>query len=365
MLRLTKFAALISCFFMPLMLFSQPKISFISHAQNHELEKIYADTAALQQLKNLNATVYMGILDFSPIRTQAVQVLNAWGIPVKAQLLLDRKNDYRLTIKNASYAKKRYEEFLTWVAKDSLKFDGMGLAIEPLLEDIQELNDGKVGLAIKAYKRLNESELLEQAQITYQNLITQMQSDGYRVDAFVYPLILDAKKVNSKAFQQLTGLIELNVDKEIPLFFTNYLDEQEGHRFMISYGKDNKMDAIALGSTGGELSIKDIPVPTPLNWAFLERDMYVATQYTNDLYIFSLDGCLEKAYLKNFELLRWEEGKTLVDTYDTSAADNVRANMNYVLKVLEYPILLGLGLGLVLLLTVIAIWRLLSRIIST
>ncbi|MGB0525578.1 MAG: hypothetical protein ACPGJS_21555, partial [Flammeovirgaceae bacterium] len=336
-----------------------------SQSPPHELEGIFSDTTMLQHLKELDAQVCMLMIDFSPMRAKVIEVLNAWEIPVKAQLLLPKRANYRLTIKNATEAKQRYTELKSWASNNKLKFEGMALAIEPLLEDIRQLQEGRVSLALKAYKRLNEKEVLNNAKRKYQNLIKQMQSDGYTVDALVYPFSLDAQKEKSEAFQQLTGLIYLEVDRVVPLFYSNYFKGKEGPSFIISYGNEERLEAIGLGSTGGELPIEGIHTPHPLNWAYLVRDMNLAAQYADNLYIYSLEGCIQRGFLKKFALLDWKGGEELTQKYNTTVADDVRKNMSSVLKSLEYPTLLVLGIALVLILGMIAIWRLLQRLIST
>ena len=343
---------------------AEPQLTFFTQLPAHKLENVFADTLVLQQLKSLNASVNMAMLDFSDVRAQAIEVLNAWEIPVQAQLMLPRRDQYFLTINKADLAVKRYEEFQAWVKEKKLVFDGASLTIEPMLEDIKKLNEGHMSLALQAYNRLSNEKVGDKAKRVYQNLISQMQADGYKVTEFIYPFTLEAKSDTGEALQRLTGLLDLDTDYSVPMFFSNSFQDPLGPSLMISYGKEDRFDGIAIGSTGGEMELQQVEVPRPLSWAFLNRDMCLAAQFSDKLYVYTLEGCIEAGYFNKISSIDMAYGKTVADRYNIKQAEKLRANMNTVMKVLNYPLAIMIGIFAVLILAIIAIWRLLQRIIS-
>lgn len=340
--------------------FAKPSLTFFSQVPTTELETIYGDTLRLQQLKALNATICLGILDFSEKRAEIVKRLQEWGIPVRAQFMMGAEDNHRLTYRNVAKAQKRYEDFKQWVTEYQLSFKVISLEISPLLSDIEKLEEGQWELFFETYQRLDDSQVIVNARDGLRHLVSSMKANGYVVESFIYPFVLDAQQSGSEAFQKITGLLDVQANRKIPMFYSSYFEKQEGHKYILSYGQGQKLPAIALGSTGGELAGQGSVAPEILNLATLERDMRLAAKFTDELYIFSLEGCIAQDQLRKFSIMVWEEEVT----YDVEEINKVRENMTSVLRILEHPTLLVVGVVIVLLLTIIAIWRVLSRLFS-
>ena len=60
-------------------------------------------------------------------------------MPVIAWLLLPKEQGYWFNLYNAPQAAARYEEFKDWTAKHDLFWDGVGLDIEPDINEMVQL----------------------------------------------------------------------------------------------------------------------------------------------------------------------------------------------------------------------------------
>ncbi len=70
-----------------------------------------------------------------------------------------------------------------------------------------------------------------------------------------------------------------------------------------SYGPEAQ--AIAVGSTGGAPDIPGHPRVPALSWDELQRDLIPARRWTNDLYIHSLEGCVERGFIEHLRSMDW------------------------------------------------------------
>jgi hypothetical protein len=65
--------------------------------------------------------------------------------------------------------------------------------------------------------------------------------------------------------------------------------------------------AVAVGVTGGGVQEEGIPVAAPLTWDELGRDLRLAYSSVNDIYIFSLEGCVQQGYLNKLRAFAWDQ----------------------------------------------------------
>jgi hypothetical protein len=67
----------------------------------------------------------------------------------------------------------------------------------------------------------------------------------------------------------------------------------------------SEAQAIAVGSTGGGVNAGG-DQPRPLEWEELSRDLRLAWYWTDNLYIFSLEGCMRQGILKRLQSFAWD-----------------------------------------------------------
>lgn len=87
---------------------AQPRITFFCDLEQEALQKLFADTAVIDDLLRLQAGVRLALLDLSPERAAVVRRLNDAGIPVIAGLLLPKEQGLFLMMENAPQVVAHY-----------------------------------------------------------------------------------------------------------------------------------------------------------------------------------------------------------------------------------------------------------------
>ena len=87
----------------------------------------------------------------------------------------------------------------------------------------------------------------------------------------------------------------------------------------------------------------------PLSWDELERDLRLAWAWTDDLFIYSLEGCVKRGFLPRLKTFTWDQ-PILAPTEPALWVENLRGLLQTVLWISTHLWLVALGiLGLVLL----------------
>jgi hypothetical protein len=321
-----------------------PRLTFFCELDAAALQALFADPVLLDDLRALGASVSLGILDFSAERASVVRRLNAAGVPVVGWQLLPQAEGYWFHLGNAPQAAARYGGFLAWTREHGLRWDGVGLDIEPDLQDLRRLFDGRAPELLRALPGRLGGARLRQAREAYAALVARIRADGYRVDSYQLPFLMDEREAGSTLVQRLTGVLDLPVDREVLMLYTSFV-RPHGPGLLWSYAQ--RARAIAVGSTGGGVELPEGIDSTPLNWEELSRDLRLAARWTRDLSVFSLEGCVRQGFLARLRSLDWgapaeppeEEGRRV---------DTLRRAASRLLKASQHPLalpgaLVGLG----------------------
>lgn len=280
-----------------------PKLTFFCELEADALKELFADGTLIGDLKVLKASVSLGIIDFSQERASVVSRLNQADIPVEAWLLLPKDQGYWFNVDNASQTITRYAGFKTWSVKYGLQWSAIGLDIEPNIRILQALAARKRRVLPSVLLRALKRGRLKRARAFYKELDRQIHKDGYRVHSYQFPVILDERKMGSTLLQRVAGLIDLPADQEVHMLYTSFL-RPYGSGVLWSYAPEAQ--AIGLGSTGGGVSIRLGDV-RPLEWEELARDLRHAWCWTDDLYIFSLEGCVRQGFISKLKNFEWDQ----------------------------------------------------------
>jgi len=312
---------------------ADPNISFFCELQGNDFNEFFADSALINELVEMHASLRIGLHDFSAGRTLAIQKLNTAGIPVVAWLLLPEEDGYWFNMHNGEKATKRYEDFREWSLQNNLKWEGIGIDLEP------DMNDGKLifshpwKLAWRVYKRLYDNKSLKEAKVIYQELITRMKNDGFKVESYLIPFIYDERELKTTSLQKLLGIVDIETDVEIPMLYTSAL----GNSGIIPlYHHDNM--PVALGSTGGGVKINGAEIAS-LTWSALEKDLLIANSLTNDIHIFSLEGSVEKGYLSQIRNLSFNQDAPDISSEIKEEKNQIK-KVRFLLVMLDHPFLL-------------------------
>ncbi len=275
----------------------RPSLFFFNEQDSDSLAATFSPVV-ITQLARLNAGVAMGLRDLSAARAEVVRQLNAANVPVTAWLLLSRDEGYFATHTNVEAVERAYARLLEWAREHQLHLTGLGLDFEPDLRELDELM-ARPGLTLARWLlRRGRGPVVEQARVSYQRLVERARGDGLRVETYQFPVIVDDRRAASQFWQRTMGALALEADREVAMVYTSLLGAA-GPGLLEHWAPHCR--AIAVGSTGGGID----PFPK-LSWAELERDLVVAARHAREVFIFSLDGCVEQGLLERLDSVEWE-----------------------------------------------------------
>jgi len=319
---------------------NNPHLTFFCELDPEPLRKLFDDSTLLDKLKSLNASISLGIRDFSPERVEIVKILNVAEIPVTAWLLLPREQGYWFNLDNAPHAARRYGEFRVWTDKNKLKWAAIGIDIEPDIQIMDSIGRDPAKAAGSLLPKLFDSQRIRKAESEYSAMIAQMHLDGYFVESYQFPLIADERKAHSDLIRKICGILDLGVDREVFMLYSSPMPAL-GPGMIASYAHDTR--AIALGSTGGGVEIEGQGEMAAMDWPLLRRDLLLASRSTDNLYIFSLEGCLRQGLLDKLIHLNWEESE-LVPLQQTRNMGLFRTALQAVAWTASHPLWVIVGI---------------------
>ncbi len=323
-----------------------PHLSFACELNTPALQALFATDSVIEDLQALHASLGLGVLDFSEERAQIVKKLNQAGVPVVAWLLLPEDQGYWFHQDNAPQAVACYRAFKAWSNTYALSWEGIGLDIEPDIREMQRWMADKWLAVWYMFRRSFNWRLFRSARRIYKYLIDEIHADGYRVDIYQFPFIADERKVESTLLQRATGIIDLPADREVLMLYSSFA-RPHGAGFVWGYASEAQ--SIGIGITGAGVETSMAIQAAPLTWDELERDLRLAWYWTNDLFIYSLEGCVKQGYLHRLRSFEWDH-PFLAPTEPALWVENWRGLLQTVLWVSTYLWLVALGiLGLVLL----------------
>jgi hypothetical protein len=304
------------------------RLSFFCELGAAELTRLFDDDGLIRALRRLDATVTLGMVDLSPERARVVRRLNAAGVPTAAWLLLPEEGGYWFNAHNAAEAWERYGDFVAWTRVHRLEWTRVGIDIEPNIDEVRAVRRSPLAL-LRAIPRIFQSVAHHRA--VYQGLVRRIHGDGYPVDAYVFPFIHTEREAGTQALQRITGMIDLDVDREVVMLYTSFA-RPYGHGFLDFYARH--FPAVALGVTGGGVE-EGLDPPPPLSWDELARDLRLARRHTDDIHVFSLEGCVEQGFLERLVDFDW--GVPVESAEATERAAVLTRRMRIALRALDRP----------------------------
>ncbi len=278
-----------------------PRLTFFCELESQPLVDLF-DRLDLSLLSGIDAAVSLGILDLSPERAAVVRHMNQAGIPVVAWLLLPKEQGYWFNLDNAPLACSYYQEFIAWTRTNGLHWDGVGIDVEPDIQIIEQINQNRLKAIFKLAARSFDRRRLREAGEIYRDLVARIRADGYRVDSYQLPFIVDERRVRSTWLQRMAGVIDLPSDREVLMLYSSFF-RPNGAGMMWSYGPEAA--SIGVGSTGGGVELGGLQSP-PLDWREFSRDLRLAWVFCDDIHIFSLEGCLKQGFVEKMQDFKWD-----------------------------------------------------------
>lgn len=285
-----------------------PSLTFFCELESPELDKLLSSQALISQLRRMNANISMGIHDFSPERAKAVKKLTHSGIPVTAWLLLTPEEGYWTSLDTVHQTAQKYYNLLAWTRENDLTWAAIGLDIEPRIDFMKRLAVDflhQIPVLVQRFFSMRKYARLER---DLRNLIAQIHEDGYAVETYQFPTVLEERRGGSTVLSRLFGLPALEADREVLMLYSSMFN-QAGEAVLWSYARE--INAVGVGSTGGGVTIDGLPTLRKLRWLDLKRDLLIAAQHASHVYIFSLEGCVEQNMLDRLETLDWASPQPL------------------------------------------------------
>jgi hypothetical protein len=275
---------------------------FASDSHTSELKALFTPEL-MDELHQINAGVALSTGDFSSERAQIVRRLNEAGIATVAWIVLDQRDGYYVNAENAAATARRFAEFDRWTTENGLRWEAVGLDIEPLLRDWDVMNHQRLRFLLMILRRLFVSNgQVYRTREFYVDLIRGMQSRGYYVQTYQLPLIVNERKAHSTVLERILGLVDVRGDQEVLMLYTSF-NPALGAAMIYQYGPYTQ--AIAVGSTAGTPDAVPSGKFSPLNWDEFSRDLIVARHFSPIVGVYSLEGCVSNGYISRLKAMNW------------------------------------------------------------
>jgi hypothetical protein len=245
----------------------------------------------------------------------AARLLNQHGVAVIACLRLAPEEGFTFNLQNYPLALSCYQDFHTWARQNDLRFAAIGLSIEPPLQDVAEARQRRASALARRFWLAHENILYPSAQAAYSELVVVMHLDGYEVHTFQMPVIADDRRAGTTLIQRALDIVDLPADLNVLMCSSivpiEPLGDDLGGALIASYGAH--ADAIGIGSIdeAGPPNLDPWGVDqgeqrSMLPWPALRRDLLLAAQYTDTIYIHSLEDCVTRDLLPKIAALDWD-----------------------------------------------------------
>ena len=281
---------------------SPARLTFFCELEPGPLTGLFADVSVLEHLRALGAAVSLGVLDLSPERADVVRRLNTAGVPVIAWQLLPKPLGYWFHQGNVAAATARYADFLAWTRAEGLVWAGVGLDIEPDIRDMARALEARWRLLPALLPRLFRGALLRESRAAYTALMERIRGDGWPVDTYQLPFIVDDRRARATLLQRLTGVLDVAADREVLMLYTSFV-RPHGPGLLESYGPQAR--AVGVGVTGGGVDGHGLIEVPPLSWTEFARDLRLTRRWTEDVHVFSLEGCVRQDFLSRLHGFDW------------------------------------------------------------
>ena len=277
-----------------------PHLTFFVELPRTDLVTLFDRADVVDFLVAQRGAIAMGLLDLSPERAAVVRRLEGLGVPVTGWLLLDVAEGYWLNADNPERAVARYRETVAWAAREGLTLHRIGLDIEfPRADGDLLAKDPRRGL-LTLVRRRRPAAQVHAAERAYADLVREIRAAGRSVETYHFPYMLDERAAGTTLLRRTLGLVDLPADYEVHMLYASYI----GRLGARAYFAD--APCIALGVTGGGVNAgTSEEAARLLTWPRLEEDLLAAAAVTREVYVFSLEGCVEQEWLQKLRALDW------------------------------------------------------------
>lgn len=286
---------------------ARPQLAFACELDTEQLRALFSRIDVLADLTEMHAAVSLSLIDLSPGRAEVVRKLNQAGIPVTAWLALPKEQGYYISAGNAPEATARFTAFEQWTRDYGLRWAGIGLDIEPSLQDFGTALQGHWSrLALEILRRCVDIGSVSRARNRYAALIGRIEADGYPVETYQFPFIADGRNVHSTLLERIFGIVDVRGNREALMTYSSF-NHAIDSALVWAYGQEAQI--LVVGSTAGDPGV-DARFG-PLGWNEFSRDAMVASHFSRVVGVYSLEGCVHQGFLPRLRTMDWGQTVTI------------------------------------------------------
>lgn len=287
--------------------FGRPQIYFFSELGAAALGALLRDGSTLDLLAENGYGVAMAMRQLDDAAAEVARLLNDRRIPFVAWLLPLSADESWFNLRNYPQAIERYRAFHAWSQGHGLRVEAVGIDIEPPAGALEPLTGWNIQHIMRRVGQARENVLFSAARAAYTDLIAAIHHDGYEVHAYQLPILADDRRAGSTLAQRTLDIVDIPADVEVLMCYSSVpiqrLDNDLGGALIVSYGPD--ADGIGVGAVGGESAVDGEALPS-LSWDALERDLTLAAHHTDTMYVYSLEGCIDRGLLPRIAGVDWD-----------------------------------------------------------
>lgn len=273
----------------------QPQLYFFCELDGPALLHLLDRPGLLDILAMRGFGVALALTALDEAHANAVRILHSRSIPVVAWLALPADEGLAFNLQNYPRAAACYQAFHTWAQISNLRFVAVGFDMEPPIGS--PLPGGWRGTREIARRvwLARDNALFPAARVAYLELMAAARRDGYEVHAYQIPLIADDRRVGTTLLQRALDIVDLPADVEVLMCLSESAPSWLGSALIASYGP--AADAIAVGTSSGDSAF--------LDWPDLRRDLLLAADFTDTIYVATLEGCVAAGQIERIATLDW------------------------------------------------------------
>lgn len=280
-----------------------PQLTFACEMSSADLSSLFTDPNVIRDLSRLHAGVSLALVDLDPARAEVVRSLNAAGIPVTAWLALPASQGYYLNSSNTASAAARFADFEKWSANSNLRWSGIGLDIEPGIQEFTAALQGSfLRTAGPILRHLFDPATVTRARASYASLIDRIHRAGYLVDTYQFPFLADQRAVHSTLLERLFGIVDVRADREALMLYSSF-NHAADSAVVWQYGRSAHL--IVVGVTA------DDPRMRGLSFDELTRDIIVAAHFSPVVGIYNLEASVRRGFLPRLISTDWSRPVTI------------------------------------------------------
>jgi hypothetical protein len=269
-----------------------------------QMQSLLTNADVIANLKSLHAGLGVAIVDFTPERAELVRRLNGEGIPVIAGLGMPPEQGFYFNAENAPEAAARFAAFDAWSREQGLRWDAVGLDIEPNFAELASLNCHWWRLFTTLLWRAVDVQRMYRPQRAYSALIANIRSRGYFVQTYQLPYLPVEREAHSSLLDRMLGTVDVRGDQEVLMLYTSYAGPA-GAAIIWKLGPDAQ--SIVICCTDGDPAAN----PAVLDWNRFSRDLVVAGHFSHLIGVYNLEGCVRQGFLPRLKTMNWGQSVTI------------------------------------------------------